>query len=1143
MRYVSYWLVAVAVGLSHAVLGATSAEATAVPETATILTGKNGTITSTSGSFNSGPAAAFANDGSSRLLKQSTTLNLMYTFAEATVVNCYGIKAGGSYFESARGPKDWTIYGSNDYDASAKNDDSATWTELDSRSEETGWKADDYRFYEFANAKAFTTYKIDITSNNGNNYTQWLYMEYGNIKTGEVKITVNSVTGGSVEGVPASCQAGQDVMLTAVPETGYELLGWRNLTEGTVAFGNPWTFVAKDDVVIEPVFSVIGSNIRYVSPSGDDEGAGTEEAPFATPARALESFGGLGGTIYIAPGEYVLQKEISLTAPCVLCGTGSDPAQTVIKGRATGYSYGVDSRVLSITNPDVVIENLTVARGVLGVGSGNNFGAGVYMTAGVVTNCIIRDSFCKQASTPLPKGGGVYLGGDGALVTHCVITNCSIDANAAWIGACGAGAHIAKGRIENTLFIDCHTAIASPTAENVIGAARLDGGTIVNCSAVRCTGSVCGGFDLSGATATAVNCVAYRCVKSLKNGEGVLETTVSPFAGGAAKFHSCASDAVETYDQNGSVLGLTESAFSDYAGGNFVPLLGGALYDAGAELESYPGVDLAGRNRVMGQRIDIGCYEGLNMQLTIAGSPENYGTATPAYGLHEDISGTTMLTATERVLSEDGLTEISCTGWRLYSVGADGTLTVVDSGTGNTAEITVPSGVSRFEWIFRRRYKMQIIAGGGRGSATCEEWVEEGAEFTPVVTPEDGWNFTGWIGTMGSDASMATTFVANGPMELGATFLPAGVDMPVQYVSTTGDDENDGFTLETARQTVSVAIDEVAKYRERGGKVFIAAGTYQDYVQVSNYAGLPLRYPIEVRGMTGRAEDVVVRHAGWPGRVFVLDDQNAVVSSLTMENGQLSGQSKGVGCLIESNGGTVTNCIVRGCDVSGYASSGAIYVGSGRGFVTHTIVDTCTVGDENAWGGTKAAGIHLAASGARAENCLIRNCRTTTLALNGDKKAMCVGGLLVSGGCSAKNCTVVACKGTRSGGIMASDATAVVRNCAVIDCDYVSEASLEAVNLGEKDWVGTAAAFDHCATDNATAINETCLSGLTAEAFKDYAAGDYTPKSGGPIVDKGVTPDGWATLTDLAGKPRVKGKTVDIGCYEGNPAGLTVVVR
>ena len=61
-----------------------------------------------------------------------------------------------SHMIAARGPKDWTIQGSND--------DSA-WTTLDTRTGETSWGS--VNSYSFSNSVAYRYYKIDITLNNG----------------------------------------------------------------------------------------------------------------------------------------------------------------------------------------------------------------------------------------------------------------------------------------------------------------------------------------------------------------------------------------------------------------------------------------------------------------------------------------------------------------------------------------------------------------------------------------------------------------------------------------------------------------------------------------------------------------------------------------------------------------------------------------------------------------------------------------------------------------------------------------------------------------------------------------------------------------------------------------------------------------
>ena len=120
-------------------------------------------------------------------------------------------------------------------------------------------------------------------------------------------------------------------------------------------------------------------------------------------------------------------------------------------------------------------------------------------------------------------------------------------------------------------------------------------------------------------------------------------------------------------------------------------------------------------------------------------------------------------------------------------------------------------------------------------------------------------------------------------------------------------------------------------------------------------------------------------------------------------------------------------------------------------------------------------------------------------------------------------------------------------NCAIADINYVGySAELDkVVDYTEKTpqrWAGTAANFVNCVTDDATAINETCRASTTAEMFADYAGGDLTP--GVDLKNKGVAIDGYAfPSVDLAGKPRLVGSRVDIGCYENISYPLMVIIR
>lgn len=92
---------------------------------------------------------------------------------------------------------------------------------------------------------------------------------------------------------------------------------------------------------------------------------------------------------------------------------------------------------------------------------------------------------------------------------------------------------------------------------------------------------------------------------------------------------------------------------------------------------------------------------------------------------------------------------------------------------------------------------------------------------------------------------------------------------------------------------------------------------------------------------------------------------------------------------------------------------------------------------------------------------------------------------------------------------------------------------------------GTRANFVNGALDSSiegTTFPADTIVGTAESFFKDYANGDYTPKTGGPLVGKGANYEGMASV-DLAGNKRLVGSRIDIGCYEARSSALIMIVR
>ncbi len=358
----------------------------------------------------------------------------------------------------------------------------------------------------------------------------------------------------------------------------------------------------------------------------------------------------------------------------------------------------------------------------------------------------------------------------------------------------------------------------------------------------------------------------------------------------------------------------------------------------------------------------------------------------------------------------------------------------------------------------------------------------------------------------GADGATAT---AAAPLD-SRSFSELGT---VLYLSPDGSDGNDGLSWSTALGTLTNAI---ARGATDGSIVNIAAGTYP------LPSTLSLTNAITLRGATGNPADVVLERpasARENYRLFNMRHRGAVLEGLTLQRGCNEATfTNGGGVYIHSEGGTITNCILRSNRTQGHHGSGsAVYCASSYGIVTHCVVsnNTTAVYDNN-FGGP------LFMDYGRIDNCLVTK-HTETSSNYG-------GMIVLNNGAVAENCTVVANRAKGYAGICARSAGVRVRNCVIAANTTTSATAADAV------WGGTASCFTNCFSD-AHAPNAWCYAGAGL-VFANAGAGDWHPTIASAAVDAGGYVANGSTL-DLDGNPRFV-DAVDAGCYELQKDGFLI---
>ncbi len=314
--------------------------------------------------------------------------------------------------------------------------------------------------------------------------------------------------------------------------------------------------------------------------------------------------------ILIAPGVYEQAAQITVTNTIQIIGQGTSSEDVILRNTKEASSSAQYCRVLEVTG-GAKISNLVMENGA--VWSQN--GGCLRLTAGVVSNCVIRGGTITNGG-----GGGVEIGGTAATLTHCVVTNNSVIGTNKEDQFAGGAIFIpwrGNPRILNTLIAN-NTYVPSASGKQGTAGVMFGGGNehalMENCSVV---GNVVKGDvsnDSPGVVCTAWYTTFRNTVIAGNRETDKPDTVTCVGFGDYIKTEACVLDApIKINDKEIAQAGVTiaqaQDIFKNFENANYLPIAGKALANKGVQPTYIATVDLAGKPRVFGKAIDIGCYE------------------------------------------------------------------------------------------------------------------------------------------------------------------------------------------------------------------------------------------------------------------------------------------------------------------------------------------------------------------------------------------------------------------------------------------------------------------------------------------------------------------------------------------------------
>jgi len=745
-----------------------------------------------------------------------------------------------------------------------------------------------------------------------------------------------------------------------------------------------------------------------------------------------------------------------------------------------GYAY--DNYIVKVTGgtfADSVIEDCSVQF---------DWMLRVNGDAAVMTNVVIRNSLLtgKRGGDNVQDG---VLRLDKGLVTHCIISNSGCQAHSP-----GGTVLVCGGTLRNSLVADCKGA-TYPGVQMTSG--RLENCTIAN------NGGDAGkisAFSLKMTGGTAVNNVFADEISGMKSvivSGGTFVTNLVPVDVGVGV---------------GNLTG--RPSFVSPATGNYAPGFASPAVDSADWLGwiTDDAIDLVGQKRIKGAGPDMGAYEGpygdtepLACKATIennlfrSDSEENtvtftatsvgVGAATATYAWYVDGSATAA--GTGKVFAYDGFTAGRHTV-KLVATPADTSL--------------APAELTMTDCVLVYPPTVYVDSACEHPEAPYATWNHAAATLGDALDFLMAGN--AYLPSYGNDADdLVTVEVRDGTYVLGSRTF----GLPIRLVASSGSRPE----INLQKSVPGMSFTHAANVFD--GFTILGASKYA--VQLYNGAVMRNCSVIDSCNAQPGSSDAVVMLS--PGVVsnclFRGATSDYAFNSSAMK---LTGASLACDCLFEGfnnydsaiyvagEDSVLSNCVIRNCPM-GQCGDQVCYniITLTAGLVTHCIVTNC---GNASYTGVKEGGVVYV----RGDKAEIRNCLLL------DNKAKTKAGICLSKG--------------------------KVENCTVVGGEVKAGSSQEECQLKQSGGDVANVIFWHGAGNTCvTSTGGTLTNNLVGidPLFVRPDKNDYRLRAGSPAVNKGIWRDWMSGATDLAGCPRVFGKKPDIGCYECQIGGFTLIVR